>query len=174
MIVYCFDDDRKFPLVASLTTTCRDIRLEIVTDATQRSLRIVTSGDESSDAEGAIVLALPLKGVDGAPEGIELEVTGDTRPLQVYIEGSDVAGQGLIWRLSGLERAGRHILRALADKPCDRWDQDDGDSRMAVAPPLTFHRLRLTVSHPHIVDIELHELRVTGNVHLVPSGLSDS
>lgn len=173
MIVFRFDDDRKFPLVSSLTTVGKAVRLEIVTDATQRSLRIVTTGEDTGNNLRDIVLALPLHALDGAPAGIELEVTGDTRPWQVYIEGSDGAGVGLVWELSGLEGAGRHVLSALADKPHDRWDRGDVADTLVI-PPLTFHRLRLTMSHTHSLDIVLHELRVTGNVRLVPSELADS
>ena len=173
MIVFRFDDARKFPLVSSLTTVGKDVRLEILTDATQRSLRIVTTGENTVDNQRDIVLALPLNAVDGAPAGIELEVTGDTRPSQIYIEGSDGAGAGLVWELSGLEGAGRHVLSASTDKPHDRWDRGD-EADTPVIPPLIFHRLRLTVSGAHTVDIVLHELRVTGNVRLAPSGLADS
>lgn len=172
MIVFSFDDDRKFPLVSSLTTIGRAVRLDIVTNATERSLRVFKAGEDTVDNQRDIVLALPLYAVDGAPAEIELEVTGDTRPLQVYIEGSDGAGAGLVWELSGLERADRHVLSAPATEPHDRWDRGD-DIDTPVTPPLTFQRLRLTVSDAHTVDIVLHELRLTGNVRLVRSGLAD-
>ncbi len=175
MIVFCFDDDRKFPLVSSLTTVGKDVRLEIVTEATQRSLRIVTTCEDTSDGESDIVVAFPLNALSGAMARIELEMSGSTRGLQVYIEGSDGDGVGLVWKLSKQNRTtGRRVLTCLVSAPEDRWDQHGADHRVAVAPPLTFHRLRLTVSNAEDVDVVLHELRLTGEVRTVPAGLSDA
>lgn len=175
MIVFCFDDDRKFPLVSSLTTVGKDVRLEIVTEATQRSLRIVTTGEDTSDGESDIVLAFPLNALSGAMERIELEMSGATRGLQVYIEGGDGDGVGLVWKLSGENRTtDRRVLFGSVAAPHDRWDKHGADQTMAVAPPLTFHRLRLTVPNAQNVDLVLHELRLTGEVRTVPAGLSDA
>ena len=175
MIVFCFDDDRNFPLVTSLTTNGDAVRIEIVTEATQRSLRIITTGEDPPDGRRDIVLALPLLALSGAMEWIELEMSGATRGLQVYIEGSDGDGVGLVWKLSDQDRTtGRRVLAGLVAASRDRWDKDGGDRKRAVAPPLTFHRLRLTMSDARTVDIVLHELRLTGNACTAPAGLSDA
>ena len=175
MIVFRFDNDRKFPLVSSMTTVAKAVRLDIVTEATQRSLRIVTTGEDTSDGESDIVLAFPLNALSGAMERIELETSGVTPGLQVSIEGSDGDGVGLVWRLSGENNTtGRRVLIASVAAPQDRWDKPGADHTVAVAPPLTFHRLRLTVSNAQNIDIVLHELRLTGEVRTVPGGLSDA
>ena len=175
MIVFRFDDDRNFPLVSSLTTVGKAVRLDIVAQATQRSLRIVTTGESTSDGERDIVLALPLLALSGAMEWIELEMSGATRALQVYIEGSDGDGVGLVWKLSGEDRTtGRRVLFGSVAAPQERWNQDGADHTAPIAPPLTFHRLRLTVPDSQSVDIVLHELRLTGEVRTVPAGLSDA
>ena len=95
MIVFNFDDDRKFPLVSSLTTVEGAVRIEIVPDGTRKSLRIVTNGRRALDGARDIVLALPLHTVSGATERIELEISGPMRGLQFYVEGSDGDGFGL-------------------------------------------------------------------------------
>ena len=175
MIVFRFDDDRKFPLVSSLTTDWRTVRTEVVADGTGKYLRIVTKGGRPLDGESDIVLALPLHTVSGATERIELEMRGATRGLQVYIEGSDGDGVGLVWKLSDENEAtGRRVLAGWVAAPQDRWEEDGADHKKAIAQPLTFHRLRLTVSGTQNVDIVLHELRLTGDAHTVPAGLSDA
>lgn len=175
MIVFRFDDDRKFPLVSSLTTVGRAVGTEVVADGTRKSLRIVTKSGRRLDGESDIVLALPLHALSGVMERIELEMSGATRGLQVYIEGSDGDGVGLVWKLSDQDRTtGRRVLAGLVAASQDRWDKDGGDRKRAVAPPLTFHRLRLTMSDAPTVDIVLHELRLTGNVCTAPAGLSDA
>lgn len=175
MIVFSFDDDRKFPLVSSLTNVGRAVRLEIVTDGARKSLRIVTEGRRPLDGERDIVLALPLHTLSGATERIELEMSGATRGLQVYIEGSDGDGVGLVWKLSDENEAtGRRVLAGWVAAPQDRWEEEGADRMQAIAQPLTFHRLRLTASGTRNVDIVLHELRLTGDVRTAPAGLSDA
>ena len=175
MIVFNFDDDRKFPLVSSLTTVEGAVRIEIVPDGTRKSLRIVTNGRRALDGARDIVLALPLHTLSGATERIELELSGPRRGLQFYVEGSDGDGVGLVWKLTDENEAtGRRVLAGCVAAPQDRWEEDGTDRKKAIAQPLTFHRLRLTVSGTQDVDITLHELRLTGEVRNAPAGLSDA
>lgn len=171
MIVYHFDDDRKFPLVSSLTTAWRNVRTEVVADGPRKNLRIVAQAESRLDPKRSIVLALPMLALGGAMERIELEMSGATGGLQVYIEGSGCDGGGLVWELSNQEGTpARRVLAALVAAPQDRWDQDGAHRQTAVAPPLTFHRLRLTAPDASTVDIVLHELRLTGDVGTAPAG----
>jgi hypothetical protein len=123
------------------------------------------------DGELTIVLAMPVRAVEGIVEGLEVDVVCEEPGCRIFLEGGDPLGKTQSFDCG--------VTASMGENTC-RWvgtiDPPDGeacDDKMTRRGTMQFHRLRIIVPvEQSFARIGLKAVRINGDVRKVLTGLA--
>lgn len=176
MLLYRFDNAERYPVLESRTTVRGEVTIRIhppSVDADQATLRITVPPQPIDLAEPTIVLALPLRAIDGEPRQLLLDLYGDAGGCRVWLEAGDATGLGLVYGLGTIHFAGWGTCTADATQPSERWGSQQHEGPTGVMLPLHLYRLGFALqANREGMDIRLRTLGVSGDLRFAPSGIA--
>ena len=176
VVLYRFDDVEKYTILESKTTVRGPVAMHVEPPSAgegQACLRITVAQQPAELAEPALVLALPVRALDGVPKHFLLAVCGDASGGRIRLEAADATGVSLVYAFGTLHFSGWRVCMADPTQPSNHSDGRHHEPVPVVTPPLHFHRLGFVLSDPETgIDIRLRTLGASGNVRLAAPGLA--
>lgn len=176
MLLYRFDNAEKYPVLESRTTAHGEVTVRAhppPADGDQATLRITVPPQPTDLVEPTVVLAMPLRAIDGKPRQFLLDVYGDASSCRIWLEAGDATGVGLVYGLGTIHFAGWGTCTADATQPSERWGPQQHEGPTGVTLPLHLYRLGFALgANREGLDIRLKTLSASGELRFAPSGIA--
>lgn len=163
--LYKFDSVNSYPVLASQSTPRG--RIDSVLAGRDENASLYLSVQRRRDEEGplTIVLAMPVRAVEGVVEGLEIDVVCEEPGCRLFLEGGDPLGQTRSFDCGVAEGAGRVTCRWVGEITPQEGAPERGT--------MQFHRIRLVIpAELEFARLGLMSVRVLGDVHPVLTGLA--
>ncbi|HNQ23601.1 MAG TPA: hypothetical protein PKK06_10955 [Phycisphaerae bacterium] len=173
LLIYRFDDLKRFPLLDDWTTARGLVERHIEDDAWGRLLCLTYAASLDDPSDAVLALALPVRAVSGGPEELQLAVLGDGHKWWFELQGWNADGQLMDWCWGTTACAGRQTCAVAVDTGTARLVGSVVTGAQCVTVPLEFYRLN--IRPPAGVGksrIGLRSLSVTGSAWPVPAGVA--
>ena len=172
-LLYRFNRPETFPLLSTYTTARGPVSIRVVGESDDAALTLALGRHHDDPGEITVMLGLPLIAIEGRPERLELDLSGDLTGCRVFVEAADSCGVGITYTLGGEGGSGPRTWSAKAQDPDESWGERHHGDLPGSALPLQFHRLGFALGPGcRGVDVRLTRLRVTGDVRLAGPGMA--
>ncbi|MBU0718701.1 MAG: hypothetical protein KJ749_10670 [Planctomycetes bacterium] len=172
ILVHRFDDRDLFPILTTFSTA--DVRADSRVEGRREDvgLHLSWTRQPSDPAEVMVAIGLPLRGIGGEVQRLDLELDGDLRSCRVILVATDSCGAEFYYHLQSSAKRGRHTWSG--DGRHARTREDEPGNDVVVSPPIQPQRLSIVVGpERRTLEVRLLCLRATGDARLVPSGIAN-
>ncbi|MCH8251582.1 MAG: hypothetical protein IID36_03925 [Planctomycetes bacterium] len=173
MIVYRFDKTTTCSLLRHATTAGGNIFVGSDGADDGAFLRVRYRREPSDPAAVTITLALPFRGVGGAPEQIVFDVLGDGSGCRILLDAMDANAHALEYVFGPVDFVRWRLISAPIARPDPGSRSGSDEATTTVRPPLQFQQFAVSLDAGcAMIDVGFRSIAVTGAAFLTPTGLA--